>query len=872
MQDNRSIVENFYLQYEEIKNVLIKAIHFKNQRGHRFFQVTPQDYADVILNRIFFTTFLQLPRGKLPPVIPIRYLLDLYAQYRAGALSSFTSFYRVLCTVWFSYLHSNRPRTDADGIFKVVPFLGGNVFKPIPTIESVNKSDIIDAIEIDDAAFCSILKMIDQHEWQLVETSPKESSAGINPAILGYIFEMSCNRKECGIYYTPAFITDYITRKTVSIYATRSINDHFHTAFGDFIGEVLYKTSKTPDELEQVAWFYFNVLTSVSICDPSCGSGAFLVEAERVIVDLYQACLECIDPRDTRFSRYPGLPRSNSSAYDVKRHVILSNIFGVDVQPGSVEVAKLRLSLSLVSALDLDRGDTLPSLDDNIKNGNSLLGFINPSDGSANKLAIHEVRLSEAFARSRGTPSEREKAIADLDSLYISYLGENQKIDGLRPFHWGVEFIKIFQRGGFDIIIGNPPYLSFSSSKAKKEIIGKETIRKVYKNTDDIYEAFILRAMQLCRGIAGLIIPYSYYRQIGARMTRHLLAYDNLGEGIFVGVSIAVAIAFFDTGSHHDFEFRNYTYMPNKAALLGHIPAIKVSSFDLFKDDTLVTHIERVARTHASYGLKVTRGEELGKKALSLERRAGQIPIFTASEMTAFKLLPAAYFLDLASIKKDFYKNNKIGVNLAFRSRIKASFVGDVYTIKSIICIYHGSLDTLIEVLGTWNSKLFDWYHNKRFSIYQEIRLNTIADIENRYPLLLPDRDEFRQVVKYLTVQYHPFLHLVVDFIIYEVFFYERLVSDKAHPEARFALMDAIRPYLVPVDYDSWSRLHWKSMRGERLDGEERRDLDQLEASIKETIAHVVSEMEVDNAVQSIIGNMRTHPWIDRIENESLAR
>ncbi|MEX2683946.1 MAG: Eco57I restriction-modification methylase domain-containing protein [Candidatus Sigynarchaeota archaeon] len=756
-----------------------------------------------------------------------------------------------------------------DGIFKVVPFLGGNVFRPIPGIETDKNGDIIDAIEIDDAALSSVLEMIDQHEWQLVETSPDPSNTCINPAILGYIFEMSCNRKESGTYYTPAFITDYITRKTVAIYATRAINSHFHTAFGDFIGEVLYKTNITPDELEQIAWFYFNILTRVTICDPACGSGAFLVEAERVIVELYYACLKHVDPRDVRFSQYPDLPRLSSSVYDIKRHVILSSIFGVDVQPGSVEVAKLRLSLSLISALDVDRGDTLPSLDDNLKNGNSLLGFITPSNESTNKLAIHEMRLNEAFARSRGSPSERKKARIYLDALYLSNLHENQKIVGLQPFHWGIEFSDIFQRGGFDIIIGNPPYLSFSSSKAKKEIIGKEIIRKVYENTDDIYEAFIIRAMKICRGLAGLIIPYSFYRQIGARMTKHLLAYDNLGEGIFVGVSIAVAIAFFDKESHNGFEFRNYTFIPNKAALLGRVPAITVSSFDLFKDDPIVLHIERVAKSHATYGLEVTRGEELGKKALSLKRLEGLIPIFTASEMIPFKLLPPVYFIDPAAIKKNFYKNSKIGVNLAFRGRIKASFVGDVYTIKSIICIYHGSLDTLIEVLGTWNSKLFDWYHNKCFSNFQEIRLNTIADIENRYPLLLPDRDEFRQIVKYLTVQYHKFLHFLIDFIVYEIFFYEKLVSDKAHPEARYALLDAIRPHLVPVEYDAWSRLHWKLMRGERLDNDERNSLDQLEASIKETITRVVSELDADDAVQDLIGAMRKHPWIDRIETES---
>ncbi len=852
--------------------MLVKAIHFKGTNGCSISQITPEDYADLVLSRLFFTSFLQVPRDKLPPVIPPRFLSDLHSRYRAGELPSFQSFYQVLCSLWFSYLHSSHPRTDADGAFKVVPFLGGNLFRPIQGIETVNEGRFIEAIAVEDAAFGSILEMIDHHELQIAETHPDQSCPGITPAILGYIFEMSCNRKESGSYYTPTFITDYIARKSISLYATRIMNDHFHTSFGDFINEVLFKISRNIDDSEQVSWFYFNVLSHITTCDPACGSGAFLVATERVLADLVIACLGCIASSDARFLEHPALPCPGSSLYDIKRHVINSNIFGVDVQPGSVEVAKLRLSLNLISALDLDRGDVLPSLDDNLKVGNSLLGFITPSDGSINRLAIHERRLIEAFGKSHGSPSERINAKAELDALFLSRFSENQRINVVQPLHWGLEFPDIINRGGFDIIIGNPPYLSFSSSKAKKEMIGKDIIRKVYNNTDDIYEAFILRTMQLCRGLAGLIIPYSYYRQIGARMTRHLLAYDNLGEGIFVGVSIAVAIAFFDNGSHQDFEFRNYTFLPDKAALIGNIPPNRISSFDLNIDDPIVVHIKGVARTHASYGLEVTRGEELGKKALSMEKRQGQIPIFTASEMTPFKLLPAVYFIDPASIKKNFYNNSKIGVNLAFRKRIKATFVGDVYTIKSIICIYNGSMETLIEVLGTWNSKLFDWYHDKRFSGFQEIRLNTIADIENQYPLLLPDRGEFKQIVKYLTVHYHPYLHLVVDFIIYETFFHDKLTSDKAHPSDRFALLDAIRPHLVPIEYDAWSRLHWKSMRGASLENSERQELDQLEAMIKETIDRVVASLKESEPVQHIIGSMKTHPWIDRIETETLGR
>lgn len=868
--DPRPVVEKFYVQYVNIKDRLIPAIKFTPGNDGKLGSMMPGDYAGIVLNRIIFTVFLQVPRGNLQPLLPARFLQDLHGRYRSGELASYSSLYHLLCTLWFSFLHDDRPRTASDGIFQVVPFVGGNMFQPVPGVEITQSGDPAPTIDIQDAALASVLDMVSQFEWNIEETSAATSVA-IDPAVLGYIFEMSCNRKESGTYYTPDVITRYIAQSCMSIHLTRNVNDHFHATYSDFMADVLFKEIKTREDLELISWCYFTIVTRITTCDPACGSGAFLVAMERVLVDIYLACLGCMSPEDPGFRDHPGLPSPGSSLFDIKRHVILASIFGVDVQQGSVEIAKLRLSLSLISTLDLARGDRLPVLDENIKTGNSLLGFIS-SSVSANKLDIHGINVAEAFCRGSNTPREKSIARSGLDAAYVSSLGNLKRVGSIPLFHWGLEFPGIVQGGGFDLILGNPPYLSFSSSKAKKQLIGKELIQALYKNTDDIYEAFVLRALKLCRGVVGLIVPYSFYRQVGARITRHVIAYDNLGEGIFVGVSIAVAIAFLDNATHSTFDFRNYTFLPGKTSRIGRIPSTRVVSFELFKDDPIIVHINAVARTHASYGLEVTRGEELGKKALAGVNRAKHVPIFTANEMTPYKLFPAKYRIDIPSIKKGFYHQDKIGVNLAFRNRIKATLVKDVYTIKSIICIYNGTFDTLLEVLGTWNSKLFDWYHDKCFSNFQEIRLNTIADIKNKYPLLLPDRFEFREIVKYLTVKYHSYLQLLVDYIIYGIFFEGKLELANGTPLGQFTLLDAIRPHLVPVDYETWSRLHWRGMRGESLDDVERDELARVEKDIVAAIDRVVDGVTSDARIQHILDAMKQHPWISRIEAESVPK
>ncbi len=178
-------------------------------------------------------------------------------------------------------------------------------------------------------------------------------------------------RKEQGIYYTPPFIVDYIVRNA--------------------LGPILDNCTSVND------------LKKIKVLDPACGSGSFLLKALEVIVEKY-------------------VEFNYEDNENLRKQILLDNIFGVDLDEQAVEIARLSL---LISALK-ERGK-LPSLENNIKYGNSLIS---------------------------GTDKELEK-----------YFGRNFR--DKKPFNWQEEFPEVFKQGGFDVIIGNPPYISYYSKQSQ---------------------------------------------------------------------------------------------------------------------------------------------------------------------------------------------------------------------------------------------------------------------------------------------------------------------------------------------------------------------------------------------------------------------
>ena len=264
---------------------------------------------------------------------------------------------------------------------------------------------------------------------------------------------------------------------------------------------------RTTDDHLLVLHFY-KALREVTVLDPTCGSGAFLFAALNILEPLYEACLDRMEEFHERNQRLfedelaeiAGKFRSNRQ-YFIYKNIILRNLYGVDIMHEAVEIARLRLFLKMVAVVDVDPSDDnlgldpLPDIDFNIRCGNTLVGYAMEKeieDGLVNgdMFAYAELkgRIDEEMRKTsmafdffrreqlnlqgdhqqlvdaKKEINKRLKAIRDLlDShLYDRHSGKTKEqwLADTQPFHWYTEFYPIMKgRGGFDVIIGNPPYL-----------------------------------------------------------------------------------------------------------------------------------------------------------------------------------------------------------------------------------------------------------------------------------------------------------------------------------------------------------------------------------------------------------------------------
>ncbi len=298
-------------------------------------------------------------------------------------------------------------------------------------------------------------------------------------------------------------------------------------------------------ELVGAIW---GAVSRITVLDPTCGSGAFLFAALKVLEPIYAACIERM-----RDLRPPGtnrilaeLEQHPSERYFILKSIVLNNLYGVDIMKEATEICKLRLFLKLVAQLkSYDQIEPLPDIDFNIRPGNALVGFSSISEiknafegDMVKKLALPDivVRAEDAatsFKEFRRIQSEagvtaarvrtakedvrqRMRELRDeLDRHLASEYGSSDKPRRFerwrrthQPFHWCAEFFGVIEgSSGFDVVIGNPPYIGMTKVR-KRYAISPELVTKT---CPDVYAAVVERSMSVMRqgGWMGMIVPLS---------------------------------------------------------------------------------------------------------------------------------------------------------------------------------------------------------------------------------------------------------------------------------------------------------------------------------------------------------------------------
>ncbi|WP_199776971.1 DNA methyltransferase [Deinococcus sp. NW-56] len=510
--DTEGVVKRFYTEFRTLRE------DFADQIGGISDDRDRAWYASVLLNRLMFIYFLQ-GKGFLGRPTPRsdgdrQYLQNhLAASKKRGADRYYSEF---LSTLFFDAFAAPEEQRSAEVSAMVgqIPYLNGGLFLR-HGIELKYSG-----IRVPDRAFGQVLDLFGRYTWNLSDQD--KHAGGLDPDVLGHIFEKYINQKGFGAYYTRPEITEYLCEQTVrrlvldKIRERRPLEHHLHHNLNDAI-------ARADADLVRSLLLAEDGLKSVSLLDPACGSGAFLVAALKTLLDIYSALMgRIVSLNDRTLLDWEEKLRGGhqSAHYNLKKKIITENLYGVDLMEEAAEIAKLRLFLSLVSsAHTLDDLEPLPNIDFNILAGNSLVGLLevderayNAQRGGGRGAAMtpmlgvgavtyrdivqerqrllrdyrHAARLGirDLTALRQEIEQQRETAYQTLDALlhkqfhdlgikfeqatWDAAKGKEGKptkraltladITALKPFHWAFEFAEVMERGGFDAVIANPPW------------------------------------------------------------------------------------------------------------------------------------------------------------------------------------------------------------------------------------------------------------------------------------------------------------------------------------------------------------------------------------------------------------------------------
>ena len=433
-----------------------------------------RDYIKKMMGRIVFLYFLQ-SKGWLAG--NLHYMHDLFYDASDEVKGDFLD--KVLEPMFFGLLNtkpedrSSAPLVNGVGVKYIpnadeIPYLNGGLFQQekIDEVESVFPAGM----------FQSLFDFFDSYNFTIDENDPNDAEVGVDPEMLGKIFEnLLEDNKDKGAFYTPKEIVRYMCQESLTAYLQTGIDDAE-------VKEHIANFVKTNDVEElggassELAMSIDQKLIDVKICDPAIGSGAFPMGLLR---ELY-ACRKSIEIFE------------EDNTADIKRHIIQNNIYGVDIEKGAVDIARLRFWLALI--IDEKEPMPLPNLDFKIMQGNSLLESYKgvDLDVTSKKLKTGKDTKKTCGVLSLGfEETDVQKTIQDLVKSYFSITDHTlraqrrQQIDKYvkdyikvcaegnhevqdavdkleipndQFFLWHTYFADVFEQGGFDIVIGNPPY------------------------------------------------------------------------------------------------------------------------------------------------------------------------------------------------------------------------------------------------------------------------------------------------------------------------------------------------------------------------------------------------------------------------------
>lgn len=443
-----------------------------------------------------------------------------------------------------------------------VEYLNGGLFE-----KDKDGFDKQRAVFIDNKYFEKILGLFERFNFTVDESTPIDIEVAVDPEMLGKVFEeLVTGRNESGSYYTPRQIVSFMCRESLKYYLESLKLDEPKT-ITEFVDEANGENLRNPEKI-------LGALKQINICDPACGSGAYLLGMMQELLRLRQAV-------------FASKKIGNEKIYDDKLDIIENNIYGVDKDQFAVQIASLRLWLSL--SIDSDSPKPLPNLKYKIGCGDALLAPLEKDSNIFRRPLIEEFKKQKANHIKANKPEDRElkqEIEADIERLRVEIaqslhhlpeppkperirLAENsvqplrdkiqrcvnrgekadaekfqkelnrllanieewkQQIESTsyKPdfFDWTVEFAEVFADGGFDVVLANPPYVQLQKDGGRLAKLYEKENFETFARTGDIYSLFYERGFGLLKenGVLSFITSNKWMRANYGERTRKFFA------------------------------------------------------------------------------------------------------------------------------------------------------------------------------------------------------------------------------------------------------------------------------------------------------------------------------------------------------------
>jgi hypothetical protein len=516
-----TVTNEFFERYKElflkIKDELDGHVK-QNQKVKQEFdrcQIDTVSFAKKLLGQIVFLYFIQ-KKGWLGVKKDAKwgegdkyFLSNLFKERETK-----NYFKDILEPFFYKALALERPEDYYADLECKVPFLNGGLFEPLNGYDWKATP-----LNIDNGIFTDIFDIFNLYNFTVREDEPLEKEVAVDPEMLGKVFENLLevkDRRSKGAYYTPREIVHYMCQESLIRYLDSAINKQKEvvpiTDFDTLVrqGDVSLENDLAkeagrksgdyglPDSVRSAAVEIDRALAELKICDPAIGSGAFPVGIMTEIVRARSALTATPSLKSKDFR----------TAYDFKWHCIENSLYGVDIEPSAVEIAKLRLWLSLVvDEQSYDFVRPLPNLDYKVVLGDSLQ--------NVQEDLIHYTfypELEKKKIQFFGSTNQRNKDVLrkEINTLL------DQLTDRKQIFDFKIYFSEVFSsNNGFDIVIGNPPYvgaLEFTKIYGKKY---RDQLNKSYrtaKGSYDVYVLFFEKGLSITAqaGVLAFISPNKY--------------------------------------------------------------------------------------------------------------------------------------------------------------------------------------------------------------------------------------------------------------------------------------------------------------------------------------------------------------------------